>query len=330
MEIYIKIILNLIKKTLNNNYFSIFLQKHLNKNNMRKFISIFLFGAITLNAQVGINTATPNSTLAVNGSLRAGYKEVTATTYPIVANDHYITYNGTANATFTLPVIGVGTTSYTGRIYKIKNISSSTITLQASSGNTLRIDNTPVASFVIPVGAYAEVVNNSNTSGGTWDLSFTVLPKPSNVEIYGAQLTIPPHSQSSAPVADWTNHANASFDTGTGTDAWWIISKTSVPTAFGYNSTTSTGYTNSSRMTLVYEYQGAPFNVTNMYPILTAGNNSSFPDVFTASFVSLANVGGKTRLTVSVARVDFMGTNGGNNSNWAGTFLLNVLLARKY
>ncbi|MBP2616732.1 hypothetical protein [Chryseobacterium jejuense] len=296
---------------------------------MRKYISIFLFGAAALNAQVGINTATPNSTLAVNGSLRAGYKEVTTTIYPIVANDHYITYNGTANATFTLPVIGIGTTSYTGRIYKIKNISSSTITLQASSGNTLRIDNTPVASFVIPVGAYAEVVNNSNTTGGTWDLSFTVLPKPSNVEIYGAQLTIPPHSGSSAPIADWTNHANVSFDTGAGTDAWWIISKSSVTSAFGTTGP-SVGYTNSSRMTLVYEYQGAPFNVNNMYPILTAGNNSSYPDVFTASFVSLANVSGKTRLTVSVARVDFMGTNAGNSSNWAGTFLLNVLLARKY
>lgn len=298
---------------------------------MRKLISIFLFGAATLNAQVGINTSTPNSTLAVNGSLRAGYKEVTATTYPIVANDHYITYNGPANATFTLPVIGTGTTSYTGRIYKIKNISSSTITLQASSGNTLRIDNTPVASFVIPVGAYAEVVNNSNTTGGTWDLSFTVLPKPSNVEIYGAQLTIPPHSGSSSPVADWINHTNTSFDTGTGTDAWWVISKSSIGSAFGTANST-TGYTNSSRMTLVYEYQGAPFNVTNMYPILTAGNNSSFPDVFTASFVSLANngTGGKTRLTISVARVDFMGTNAGNSSNWAGTFLLNVLLARKY
>ncbi|MEJ5102623.1 hypothetical protein [Chryseobacterium sp. MYb328] len=296
---------------------------------MKKYILLFLFGATVLNAQVGINTPNANSTLAVNGSLRAGYKEVSVTSYAVLATDHYITYNGSANTTFTLPVIGTGTASYTGRIYKIKNISSSTITLQASSSNTLRIDNTPVASFVIPVGAYAEVVNNSNTTGGTWDLSFTVLPKPSNVEIYGAQLTIPPHSGSSAPIADWTNHTNTSFDTGTGADAWWIISKSSVSSAFGATNAT-TGYTNSSRMTLVYEYQGASFNVNNMYPILTAGNNSSYPDVFTASFVSLANVGGKTRLTVSVARVDFMGTNAGNSSNWAGTFLLNVLLARKY
>ncbi|MDR3023580.1 hypothetical protein [Chryseobacterium sp.] len=293
---------------------------------MKKYILILLFGALPLTAQVGINTTTPNSTLAVNGSLRAGYSEVTTTTYNIQTTDHYITYNGTADATFTLPVIGTGTTSFTGRIYKIKNISPNNITLQASSGNTLRIDNTPVASFVIPIGAYAEVVNNGNTTGGTWDLSFTVLPKPSNVEIYGTQVLIPPHRLGTAPVADWTNHTNPGYDTGATNDRWWIISKTSVD-----NAHTAT-YANASRMTLVYEYQGTPFNVANMYPILTAGNNSSFPDVFTASFVSLANNGtaGRTRLTVSVARIDFIGNNGSNNSNWTGTFLLNVLLARKY
>lgn len=86
---------------------------------MKKYISILLFGGLTLNAQVGINTTTPNSTLAINGSLRAGYKEVTATSYTITDTDHYITYNGTGNTTFTLPVIGSGTSSYTGRIYKI-------------------------------------------------------------------------------------------------------------------------------------------------------------------------------------------------------------------
>jgi hypothetical protein len=293
---------------------------------MKKYILILLFGGLLLNAQVGINTTTPNSTLAVNGSLGANYNQITATNYNILPNDHYITYNGTGNATFTLPTIGTGTTSYTGRIYKIKNISTSNITLQASSGNTLRIDNTPVSSFVIPLGAYAEVVNNSNTTGGTWDLSFTVLPKPSNVEIYGSQLSIPPHGGGSPGVADWTNHSNTSYDTGTGTDIWWVISKSS--TAYAHTAS----YSNASRMTVVYEYQGTPFNVTNMYPILTAGNNSSFPDVFTASFVSLANNGtaGKTRLTVSVSRIDFIGANGSNNSNWTGTFLLNLLLARKY
>ncbi|PXW16286.1 MULTISPECIES: hypothetical protein [Chryseobacterium] len=293
---------------------------------MKKYILIPLLGALPLMGQVGINTPNPNSTLAINGSLRAGYTQITDTSYNILSTDHYITYNGTADATFTLPVIGTGTASYTGRIYKIKNISANAITLKASSGNTLRIDNTPTASFVIPTGAYAEVVNNSNTSGGTWDLSFTVLPKPSNVEIYGTQLSIPPHALGASAISDWTNHSNTAYDTGSGKDRWWVVSKTSV------DGTHTSTYSNASRMTIVYEYQDTPFNVTNMYPILTPGNNSSFPDVFTGSFVSLDNNGngGKTRLTVSVARVDLIGSNGSNNGNWAGTFLLNVLLARKY
>ncbi|BEV03688.1 hypothetical protein [Chryseobacterium gambrini] len=292
---------------------------------MKKIFSIFVMCGIFANAQVGISKNLPTSTLDINGSVSANYRQVTATAYSIVANDHYITYNGTANSTFTLPVIGSGASSFTGRIYKIKNISAFNITLQASGGNTLRIDNTPVSTFIIPIGAYAEVVNNSNTTGGTWDLSFITLPKPNNVEIYGTQLSIPPHASGTAPVADWIGHSNTAYDTGTGTDAWWVISKASTSFSVG------TGFSNASRMTLVYEYQGTPFNITNMNPSLTAGNNSSFPDVFIASFVSLANNGtsGKTRLTVSVARVDFIGNNGSNNSNWTGTFLLNLLLARK-
>ncbi|OVE61643.1 MULTISPECIES: hypothetical protein [Chryseobacterium] len=292
---------------------------------MKKIFSIFVMCGFLANAQVGISKNQPTSTLDINGSVSANYRQVTATTYSIVTNDHYITYNGTANSTFTLPAIGSGASSFTGRIYKIKNISAFNITLQASGGNTLRIDNTPVSTFIIPTGAYAEVVNNSNTTGGTWDLSFITLPKPNNVEIYGTQLSIPPHASGTAPVADWTGHSNTAYDTGTGTDAWWVISKASTSFSVG------TGFSNASRMTLVYEYQGTPFNITNMNPSLTAGNNSSFPDVFIASFVSLANNGtsGKTRLTVSVARVDFIGNNGSNNSNWTGTFLLNLLLARK-
>ncbi|MBT2622470.1 MULTISPECIES: hypothetical protein [Chryseobacterium] len=292
---------------------------------MKNYYLVILLCSVFANAQVGIGTTNPNSTLTVNGSLEADYKEITAATYAITSTDHYLTYNGTALTTFTLPVIGTGTTSYTGRIYKIKNVSSFNITIQASSGNTLRADNTPVPTFTVPPGAYAEIVNNSNTTGGTWDLSFSALPKPGNVEVYGTSLSIPPHGAGTAPVADWTNHTNATFDTGSGTDRWWVISKTS----FAYAHTAN--FANTSRMTLVYEYQGTPFNITNMFPILTAGNNSSFPDVFTASFVSLANNGtaGRTRITVSVARIDFTGANGSNNSNWTGTFMLNLLLARR-
>ncbi|UKB82475.1 hypothetical protein LF887_15845 [Chryseobacterium sp. MEBOG06] len=62
---------------------------------MRKYISILLFGGVFINAQVGINTTTPNSTLAVNGSLRAGYSEVTTPAYTISGNGslHYLQWS---------------------------------------------------------------------------------------------------------------------------------------------------------------------------------------------------------------------------------------------
>jgi len=270
---------------------------------MNKIFIIILLWSTNLFAQVGINTPDPNSTLAVNGSLSANYREVTSTNYVIKSDDHYITYLGSANSTFTLPEIASGNSSFSGRIYRIKNLSGFSMTLQASNGNTLRIESTPVATLVIPSGAYAEVVNNSNTTGGTWDLSFTILPKPNNVEIYGTQLSIPPHGYGAGSIADWSNHLVTSYDTNNGADAWWVISKTSTPTAH------TSLYSNASRMLIVYEYQGNPFNVADLYPTLTTGNNSSFPDVHVASFVSLANngTGGKTRLTVSVARLDLIG-----------------------
>ena len=277
-------------------------------------------------AQVGVNTNTPNSTLVVNGSFEADYKEIKVNNYLMSVNDFYLTYNGTGDSNFQLPSIQTANKSFTGRIYKIKNISTSAIVLGPSDGNALRVDNNLVTQFRIPAGSYVEVVNNANTTGGTWDLSFTGISKPSQLEVYGVQLTIPPHGLglSSPGVPDWTGHSNTNFDSGTASNRWWIISKTSRGYEFENN------HNNTSGMTLVYEYQGTPFNLQNMYPIITCGNNSSYPDVFTGSFVKLANDGtnGKTRLTVSVARIDFVGNNGSNDSNWTGTFLMNVLLAR--
>jgi hypothetical protein len=297
------------------------MQRKLIQEFMNKlFLLVGLSTSISFNAQMGINTALPNSTLTVNGSFGANYKEITSSSYTLDALDHYVTYNGTSAATFTLPPIGTGNTSFFGRIYKIKNITNFSITLQASNNNTLRIDSTPVTTFSIPPGAYAEVVNNRGISAGTWDLSFTVLPKPGNVEIYGSQVKIPPHN---ATVSDWTNHTNNAYDSGTGSDVWWVISKSSTPTAY------TTTYSNAARMQLVYEYQGTAFNISDLYPMLTTGNSSGFPDVFIASFVGIANVGGKTRIAVSVTRVDQIGTNGANSANWTGTFLINLLLARK-
>lgn len=170
-------------------------------------------------------------------------------------------------------------------------------------------------------------INNSTTgtatgsainigSPGFYYFDTTILPAPgvwqpirsTNVDIYGGQLRIPPHNQFTA---DFTNHSNLAYDS----DNWFVISKASIA------ATTN----NPAKMTIVYEFQGNPFNITALYPQLTVGNSGGFPDVYSANMISIDNngAGGKTRLTVVVVRVDNLA------NNWQGNFLLNVLLTRR-
>ena len=79
-------------------------------------------------------------------------------------------------------------------------------------------------------------------------------------------------------------------------------------------------------MVLVYEYTGAPFDVTRIYPILTPLNTrvgSRITDMFSASFLKIENVNNKTRLTIIVTRTD---TFGPNRISWSEIFFINILL----
>lgn len=148
---------------------------------MRKILFLIsAFGCVVFSyAQIGIGTTTPNSTLVVEGSLETAYREVTASTTLTIA-DHYITYNGADPATITIPTAASGSNSFTGRIYKIKNISSQPLTIQTSGTEKMRnIDNIGQSSFVLSPGNYTELVNNATATGGiTWDVSFITIPKP--------------------------------------------------------------------------------------------------------------------------------------------------------
>lgn len=107
-------------------------------------------------------------------------------------------------------------------------------------------------------------MNNTNvgTADATWDISFVGLPSVNNVEMYGTQLKIPPHANGVSTVnGDWNDHTNSTYDTGSGTDVWWVISKASTRSNTANATTASAGVT-SSKMILVYEYQGQPFNLT--------------------------------------------------------------------
>ncbi|MGG5208129.1 hypothetical protein ACQWU4_04220 [Chryseobacterium sp. MIQD13] len=281
----------------------------------KSLLLLHLFFGVILFAQVGINTPQPGSTLSVEGSFEAGYREITSST-TLNNTDYYVTFSGTtASQTITLPAVtGI---SFSGRMYRIKNISTQSVTLAPAAGATLRPTSVNVSTFVIPAGAYIEVVCNNKTGANpVWDLSYVAMPSLTNVEIYGGQAKIPPHN---AFASDFSNHAVTTYDT---TD-WFVIQKSST-NAVTSGSGTSIAITNAKEV-IVYEYQGTPFTLTNLFPILTVGNNTSYPDVYTSNFISIDNSTGKTRLTVSVTRSEI----NGNGTNWAGTFLLNILLARK-
>jgi len=128
------------------------------------FLSRIIF-FILYKSQVGINTTNPSSTLKVEGSLEAPYKEVSSS-YTITNLDHYISYVGASTGTITLPAVQGGSLAFSGRTYKIKNISTTDISLAANGTDRIRNQNTTGTSiFIIPAGHFVEVVNNTNTVG---------------------------------------------------------------------------------------------------------------------------------------------------------------------
>ncbi|MBK7557527.1 MAG: hypothetical protein IPI54_04125 [Chitinophagaceae bacterium] len=75
--------------------------------------------AILTNAQIGIGTTSPNSTLDIRGSLSLNYRAFTAGT-TASATDNTLIFTGTLAATVTLP----DASTCMGRIYSIKNAST--------------------------------------------------------------------------------------------------------------------------------------------------------------------------------------------------------------
>jgi hypothetical protein len=140
------------------------------------FSSIILFAAalsissLSVNAQtgnVGVGTNSPGSKLTVNGSLAASYRSETSTSGAIGANDYYVVWNGAANGTLTLPAAVTGAGNFKGRLYFIKNTTTTTNLTLAANG-TEQIDG--AASISLPPGYAVNLVNTGATSGTTWEV----------------------------------------------------------------------------------------------------------------------------------------------------------------
>jgi hypothetical protein len=95
------------------------------------FINAFAYG---LNAQVGVGTTSPNSTLDVRGSMSNNLRTFSSST-SAGTTDYHLAFTGTAAATLTLP----DASTIAGRSYVIKNVSSnaSLLTIATTSSQTI-------------------------------------------------------------------------------------------------------------------------------------------------------------------------------------------------
>jgi hypothetical protein len=139
------------------------------------FLLFLAIPALRGNAQVGIGTVSPNSTLDVRGSFSPIYRSFTTAT-SLTTNDHTVVFTGTTATTVTLP----DATTCSGRIYCMKNFSTtlpvpvltiSTVSSQkidGAAGWLLDVTNETIT--IISDGANWEVFSQSVPSsiGSNW------------------------------------------------------------------------------------------------------------------------------------------------------------------
>lgn len=87
---------------------------------------------VQVNAQVGIGTTTPNSTLQVMGSFSTNYRAF-STNSAAAATDQVLVFTGSSATTLTLPTaVGI-----TGRSYLIKNTGTGILTIATTAAQTI-------------------------------------------------------------------------------------------------------------------------------------------------------------------------------------------------
>ncbi|WP_353103468.1 hypothetical protein [Myroides odoratus] len=149
---------------------------------MKKKVLIIFMSACSLGyAQLGVNTTEITSTLTVQGSIAANYREITNATYAIQKDDYNISYRGNSGeGVFYLPSIEGSGDSF-GRMYNIKNLSTKqnlvvrtlgTQFLQFGGENPDR-----VTEFTIYPGQHLYVVANKDNNWIVYDVNDSSVAK---------------------------------------------------------------------------------------------------------------------------------------------------------
>ncbi len=150
------------------------------------FVPLFLFTGLHMQAQIGIGTTSPNSTLDVRGSLSTPVTTFTGTT-TAGASDHLLIFTGTSTTTLTLPTaVGI-----TGREYWIKNASSNSSTLNIATTSSQTVDGVTSWSLTVVNKVIHLVSNGTNwyataeslpgSSGTGWVLGGNNVPSQQNI-----------------------------------------------------------------------------------------------------------------------------------------------------
>jgi hypothetical protein len=139
---------------------------------MKNPIILFLctICAIATNAQVGIGTTSPNTTLDVRGSIAINSRSFSTTSESVAATDYTLLFTGTSACTLTLP----DATLFPGRLIHIKNTKTGTVpilTISTTSSQTIDgaltylLDDPNEAVNVISDGANWRIMGQSLPSG---------------------------------------------------------------------------------------------------------------------------------------------------------------------
>jgi hypothetical protein len=125
--------------------------------------------AIVTNAQVGIGTTTPNSTLDVQGSLAAKTTISTSATNTL-GSEYIFIYTGGSAATATLP----DATTIIGRMYTIKNSSSFALTInttlsqQIDGSTSYALNSQYQTATLVSTGTAWNIIGYGMPEGSYW------------------------------------------------------------------------------------------------------------------------------------------------------------------